>query len=164
MDFAAPFWLPLGFVETLAAMPYGPVAAPAVIALIAFGVVMFSVPGALTPTAFVSGLLFGMGGLVLVVAAAALGSHVLFVVTRLWLGERMRQRFGARLDSVADHLDRRGPLYVATARFGGVPHLLVTAGAAPTRMTARTFAAASLVGMLPILTLAALAGSGVAML
>lgn len=164
MDFSAPSWLPLGFIEVLAASSYGMIVAPALLGLLAFCVMTFSIPGALTPTAFVSGLLFGIGGLVVVVVAALLGSHVLFVATRLWLGERMRRRFGPRLDAIAEHLGKRGPLYVATARFGGVPHLLITAGAAPTTITARTFAAASLIGMLPVLTLAALAGSGVAML
>lgn len=164
MDFTAPSWLPLGFVETLAAMPYGAIAAPALIALLAFCIMAFSIPGGLTPTAFIAGLLFGMGGLAIVVTAAVAGSHVLFVITRLWLAERMRRRFGKRLDHMADHLSKRGPFYVAIARFGGVPHLLVTAGAAPTPITARTFAAANCIGMMPVLTAAALAGSGVAML
>ncbi|VVT06100.1 VTT domain-containing protein [Erythrobacter sp. EC-HK427] len=164
MDYAAPSWLPLGFVEALAASPYGAFAAPAMIALLAFGSIFFSIPGTLTPTAFVSGLLLGMGGLLIVVGAAALGSHLLFLITRRWLGERMQRKFGARLDQMADHLHKRGPFYVATARLGGVPHLLITAGAAPTPITAQMFALASFVGMLPILTLAALAGSGVALL
>lgn len=164
MDFTAPSWLPLGTIEALAAMPYGAIAAPALIALLAFLLMLFSVPGAMTPTAFLSGLLLGVGGLFIVLAAAALGSHVLFVTTRRWLGAHMRKRYGEKLDRFAAHLDKRGAWYVASARFGGVPHLLITAGAAPTKITARTFAAASILGLLPVLTLAALAGSGIAML
>ncbi|WP_271078797.1 VTT domain-containing protein [Aurantiacibacter sp. MUD61] len=164
MDFTAPSWLPLGLIEGLAATPYGAFAAPAMLALLAFGIMLFSVPGAMTPTAFISGLLFGIGGLFIVLFAALLGSHVLFLATRHWLGDRMKLRFGKRLDVMTQHFGKRGPFYVATARFGGVPHLLITAGAAPTPMTARAFAIASLVGMLPVLTIAALAGSGLAML
>lgn len=164
MDFTAPSWLPLGMIEALAASPSGELLALAAVGLLAFAIMVLSIPGALTPTAFVSGLLFGMSGLAVVVIAAVLGSHVLFVTTRRWLGERMQRKFGPRLSQMADHLRKRGPFYVATARFGGVPHVLITAGAAPTKISAGTFAAASFVGMLPVLTLAALAGSGIAML
>ncbi|RJY09782.1 TVP38/TMEM64 family protein [Aurantiacibacter aquimixticola] len=154
-------WLPLGFVEALAATPHGGVLVPLAIGLLATSIVTFSVPGALTPTAFLSGLLMGFGGILVVVLGAALGSHILFLASRRWLSGFMRRRFGAKLDSVGDHLARRGPLYVAGARLTGVPHIVVTAGCAATPISARSFLTASLLGMLPAISLAAVAGSAI---
>ncbi|MGB3166705.1 MAG: VTT domain-containing protein [Alteraurantiacibacter sp.] len=160
MDASASF-LPLAFVEGLAATPYGGVLAAGLIALMAVSVMTFSIPGALTPTAFVSGLVIGAGGVFVVAAGAVLGSHLLFTASRRWLAAPVRRRFGVRLDGVGKHLERRGPIFIATARFTGVPHILITAGAAAAPITARTFAAASLAGMLPAITLAAMAGSAI---
>ncbi len=164
MDLLAPSWLPLGFIEAIAAMPYAEITVPALIGLLAASVVTFSIPGALTPTAFFSGVLLGFGGILVVAMGAALGSHLLFLASRRWLSAIMHRRFGARLGGVRDHLERRGPIYVAGARLGGVPHLLITAGCAAAPISARNFAAASLLGMLPAITLAASAGSGLALL
>lgn len=164
MDPALASWLPLGFIEAFMAMPFGEVIVPALIGLLAAFVVSFSIPGALTPTAFFSGLVLGFGGILVVALGAALGSHLLFLASRRWLSQTMRRRFGARLDGVRGHLEKRGPIYVATARLAGVPHVLITAGCAAAPISARNFAAASLLGMLPAITLAASAGSGLALL
>lgn len=159
METAAASWMPLDLIGASAALPYGGVIVAVLIGAISFTIVALSVPGALTPTAFVSGLLMGFGGALVVALGAALGSHLLFLVSRRWLAAAMQRRFGARLDGVRDHLERRGPIYVATARLGGVPHIVVTAGAAATQISARSFAGASILGMLPAISLAAIAGS-----
>ena len=161
MDTAASPWMPVAFIEGLSAMPGGGVLAAALIGLAAFSVMTFSIPGALTPTAFLSGLVMGVGGVFVVAAGAVLGSHLLFYASRRWLAVPMRKRFGARLDGIGRHLERRGPIYVASARLGGVPHALITAGAAAAPMNARSFAGATLLGMLPAITLAAMAGSAI---
>ncbi len=161
MDSVIAQWLPLGFVEAVAAMPFGGVAVAALIALITASIMTFSIPGALTPTAFLSGLLLGFGGILVVALGAMIGSHILFLASRRWLSGGMRRRFGARLDEVGGHLERRGPIYVAGARLTGVPHLLIAAGCAATPITGRTFASATLLGLLPAIILAVSAGSAI---
>ncbi len=151
--------LPLTLLDSLAAMPFGPFALPALIAAVTASLVAMSVPGAVNTMSFLSGLVLGITGILVVVLGCAVGSHLLFLASRRWLGERMQRRFGARLDGVQDHLGRRGPVYVVGARLVGVPHLLVTAGCAATPISARSFLGASLLGMLPAIALSALAGS-----
>lgn len=164
MDSVIASFLPLGLIEGLAALSAGGVLAALAIAVLATGIVTFSVPGALTPTAFFSGMLLGFGGVLAVMLGAAIGSHILFLASRRWLAGHMRRRFGERLDGVHDHLARRGPIYVVGARLAGVPHVVLTAGCAAAPISARSFLGASLLGMLPAMLLAAGAGSGIAAL
>lgn len=164
MDSAFASWLPLRFIEAFLAMPYGDVIVPTLVGLLAAFVVSFSIPGALTPTAFFSGLLLGFGGILVVALGAGLGSHLLFLASRRWLSDTMQRRFGARLDSAREHLEKRGPIYVVAARLGGTPHIFITAACAAAPISARDFGAASLLGMLPAIVLAASAGSGLALL
>ena len=159
MDSVIASWLPLGFLEAIAATPYGGLAVPFLFALLTASIMTFSIPGALTPTAFFGGLLMGFGGILVVALGAVIGSHILFLASRRWLSGTMQRRFGTRLDGVRDHLEKRGPIYVAGARLSGVPHVLITAGCAATPITARSFAGASLAGMLPAIVLAVSAGS-----
>ncbi|KLI64952.1 VTT domain-containing protein [Aurantiacibacter marinus] len=159
MDSVIAQWLPLGLVEAVAAMPFGSVAVSALIALTTASIMAFSIPGALTPTAFLSGLLLGFGGILVVALGAVIGSHILFLASRRWFAAGMRRRFGTQLDEVGGHLERRGPIYVAGARLAGVPHVLIAAGCAATPITGRTFAFATLLGLLPAITLAVSAGS-----
>lgn len=151
--------LPLGAMETLAATPFGPLIMAAALSLVAAMLVALSVPGGLTSLSFASGLLLGFAGILVVALGALLGSHALFLVSRRFLGDFMRRRFGERLDQVHHHLSQKGPAYVVGMRLGGVPHLLVTAGCAAAPISARAFAGASLLGMLPAIVLATMAGS-----
>lgn len=153
--------LPVSLLDSIAAMPLGPLALPVLLATVTASLVAMSVPGAVNTMSFLSGLVLGIGGILVVTLGVLAGTHLLFLVTRRWLGERMRKRFGHRLESVQGHLARRGPLYVVGARLGGVPHVVVTAGCAATPMRLRAFLAASLLGMLPAISLSALAGSAI---
>lgn len=159
MDLAALTSLPLELVETLAAMPNGPLLASMTLALLTAALVAFSVPGTIVPLSFTSGMLLGVPGIAVVAIGALAGSHALFLVSRHALSGWMRRRLGDRLTGIEHHLSRRGALYVFGARITGVPHLLVTAGSALTPMSSRAFASASLLGMLPAISLAAIAGS-----
>ena len=154
--------LPMTMLDNLAAMPFGPFALPALLAAMTASLVAMSVPGAVNTMSFVSGLILGVGGILVVVLGVTVGSHLLFLASRRWLGERLRRRFGKRMDGIQEHLGRRGPLYVVGARIGGIPNVIVTAGCAATPISARAFLAASLLGMLPAISLSALAGSGFA--
>ncbi|MEO6388286.1 MAG: VTT domain-containing protein [Croceibacterium sp.] len=125
-------------------------------------VVGFGVPGALVPISFSSGaLLGGWFGVAVVVVGAAIGSQVLFVATRRWLSARVRARFGPRLDLFDHSLEKRGFFYLLGLRLLGVPHMLVTAASALSPIRARSFALATMLGLLPAITLAAMAGSAV---
>lgn len=152
-------WLPLSMFEALAASPAAPFLLPLLLASLTAGFVSFSVPGTIAPMSFISGWLLGFGGILVVALGAVVGSHILFLASRRWLKTFMENRFGPRLRRVRAHLGRKGPLYVVGARLTGVPHIVVTAGCAATPISARAFLTASLLGMLPAITLAAMAGS-----
>jgi uncharacterized membrane protein YdjX (TVP38/TMEM64 family) len=120
------------------------------------------VPGALMPISFSSGaLLGGWLGMAVVIAGSVLGSHALFVVTRRWLAERLRRRWGERLERFDRNMAKRGFYYLLGLRLVGAPHVLVTASSALSAIRARSFALATLLGFLPAIALAAMAGSAV---
>ncbi len=145
--------------DSLAAMPVGPYALPALLAAVTASLVAMSVPGAVNTMSFLSGLILGIAGILVVALGVTIGTHLLFLASRRWLGERVRRRFGKRMEGIQDHLGRRGPLYVVGARIGGIPNVIVTAGCAATPISARAFLAASLLGMLPAICIAGFAGS-----
>ena len=119
-------------------------------------------PGALLPISFSSGaLLGGWLGLAVVIVGALIGSQALFVVMRRWLAERLRRRWGDRLGRFDRNIEQRGFYYLLGLRVVGAPHLLVTASCAVSAIPARSFVVATLLGLLPTVTLAAMAGSAV---
>ena len=153
--------LPQELIETIAASAFGPVALPVFLALVTASLVAFSIPGAINSMSFLSGVVLGFGGMVVVFIGALVGTHLLFIATRRWLGHRIERRFGDRIATMHQHLERRGPFYVVTARVFGTPHLLVTGACAAAPISARTFLTASMLGMLPAIALATLAGAAI---
>jgi len=151
--------LPMDTMLGLAALHEGTLLVPLVLTAMTIMFVSFSVPGTLTPLSFLSGMLMGVGGILVIAIGALVGSHLLFLASRHFLRERMERRFGQRLSGVQEHLARKGPVYVAGARLAGVPGLLVTAGCAAAPISARSFGGASLLGMMPAIVLATSAGS-----
>lgn len=118
-----------------------------------------SIPGVLIPMSVTGGLLLGPWLAILTVTLGALtGSMVLFLLTRRYGAERLRSRFGPRLEPVQHRLTRYGPFAVVALRVAGAPGPLITAGAALTAMPMGTFALATAAGLLPSVVLAA-AGS-----
>lgn len=118
------------------------------------------VPGVLVPLSFSSGaLLGGWIGMAVVVAGAVLGSQAFFLVTRRWLAARVRRRWGDRLEPFDRAIARRGFYYLLGLRLAGAPHMLVTASSALSAIRPRSFALATLLGFLPAIALAAMAGS-----
>lgn len=119
-------------------------------------------PGVILPLSFSSGaLLGGWLGMAVVVAGAVLGSHALFVATRRWLAARVRRRWGERLEKLDRAISKRGFFYLLGLRLVGVPHLAVTGGSALSAIRAPSFALATMLGFLPSIALAAMAGSAV---
>ena len=124
--------------------------------------VALGVPGVLMPISFSSGaLLGGWFGMLVVIAGALLGSQALFVVTRRWLGDRLRRRWGEQLARFDRKMEQRGFYYLLGLRLVGAPHLLVTTSSALSAIRTRSFLLATLFGLLPAITLAAMAGSAV---
>lgn len=118
------------------------------------------VPGVIMPLSFSSGaLLGGWQGMLVVACGAVLGSQALFVLIRSRMQERVRKRWAARLAGFEKHLSERGFFYLVGLRLAGAPHFVVTAGAALTSLPARSFAGATLAGLLPVIALTAAAGS-----
>jgi len=119
-------------------------------------------PGALLPISFSSGaLLGGWIGMAVVIAGAVLGSHALFLVMRRWFADRLRRRWGERLARFDRNMESRGFYYLLGLRLVGTPHLLLTASCALSAIRARSFVMATLLGLMPAITLAAMAGSAV---
>lgn len=115
-----------------------------------------SVPGMIIPMSLTGGLLLGPWLAVLTVATGAVtGSLLLFALTRRFGAERLRRRFGSRLEPFEERLTRLGPYAVAGLRVAGAPGPLITAGAALTSMNRTPFAIATLLGLLPSVVLAA---------
>ncbi|TFI59446.1 hypothetical protein E2493_04435 [Sphingomonas parva] len=99
----------------------------------------------------------------LAIPAVALGalaaSQILFLGIRRIDGGRTRARLGARLQTFEQRFARYGPWYIVGLRMFGAPHFLVTAASALLPLRAGVFAAATIAGFLPGITLAAAAGS-----
>lgn len=122
--------------------------------------VALGVPGVLVPISFSSGALLGSWlGVLCVVAGAVIGSQLFFIAMRRGFSARVRRRWGDRLDHFDRAISRRGFYYLLGLRLVGVPHLLVTGASALSAIRARSFALATLLGFLPAITLAAMAGS-----
>ena len=122
--------------------------------------ITFCVPGILIPTAVASGALLGTWPAAAAVLAGTLvGSQLLFILAR-WFGKDwVSRRLGKHLERFDSVQGVHGFWHVAGLRIIGVPHFIVTTGSALTAMKASTFAAATLLGMMPAISLAASAGA-----
>lgn len=153
--------LPTEAIEGLALLPYGWAIVPAAMALLMAAAIASSLPATVTPVSILGGALLGYPNILYASIGALIGSQFLFVLSRYWLGDYMRRRFGAKIDHYRDHLTSKGPIYVAGLRFGGVPHVLLTASCAAAPISGTVFAAATLLGMMPGIVIGTLAGHAV---
>jgi uncharacterized membrane protein YdjX (TVP38/TMEM64 family) len=99
----------------------------------------------------VAGAVLGLWlGTVLVSFAAALGALLAFLAARHVFRDAVQRRFGRRLASVNEGIERDGAWYVMSLHFApAMPSFLVNLLAAVTPMRARRFYWATQVGMLP---------------
>ncbi len=153
--------LPTEAFEGLSLMPYGWAIVPTAMALLMAAAIASSLPATITPVSILGGALLGYPNIVYASIGAVIGSQILFVLSRYWLGDYMHRRFGAKIDNYRDHLASKGPIYVAGLRFGGVPHVLLTASCAAAPISGTVFAAATLLGMMPGIVIGTLAGHAV---
>ena len=147
-------------VVTLEALFASDVLLAVVLAGLTATLVACCVPGTIVPLSVSSGaLLGGWEGAGVVTGGALVGSMALFLASRHLLQDRIRARWGSRLEKLENHVGKRGFFYVVGLRIVGVPHFLVTAGSALAGVRTRSFVAASLLGFLPVVALSSNAGS-----
>jgi uncharacterized membrane protein YdjX (TVP38/TMEM64 family) len=118
------------------------------------------VPGALLPISFSSGaLLGGAVGTAAVAGGAMLGAFLLYRLLERASHATLRKKYGHRLRKFEELASRSGILPIVFLRLAGLPHLAVTALCALAGVGTRRYAIATLVGILPAITLSAAAGS-----
>ncbi len=128
--------------------------------LLTTSLVAAGVPGVLIPATLATEALAGPVAAMATVSAGAIGgSLLLFVLARRWGAPAFARRFGTRLQAFEQGFARRGIWYIAGLRLVGTPHMLVTVGSAMMPIRAPAFAGATLLGFLPSIALAAMAGS-----
>jgi len=113
------------------------------------GVTAASLPGAAIMT-LAAGALFGLVlGTVLVSFASTLGATLAFLSSRFVLRDTIEARFGERLKTINDGLERDGAFYLFTLRMiPAVPFFVINLVMGLTRIKTWTFAWVSQIGML----------------
>ncbi len=121
-----------------------------------------SLPGAAGMT-LLYGWYFGfLRGLVLVSFASTMGATVAFLLSRYLFRDSIQQRFGERLKSFNEALDREGAFYLFTLRLiTAIPFFVINAVMGLTNLPVRTYWWVSQVGMLPATAVYVYAGSQV---
>ena len=110
----------------------------------------FSLPGAAVLT-LAYGWYFGLlPGLALVSLASTTGATVAFLLSRTLLRDSIQSKFGDKLASFNENLQREGAFYLFTLRLiPAVPFFVINVVMGLTPMKTRTFWWVSQVGMLP---------------
>ena len=127
--------------------------APLLTAGIYFGIYIvvtaLSLPGAAIMT-LVGGALFGLGwGLLLVSFASSIGALLAFLVSRYVLRDWVQSRFGDRLKTINEGIEKEGSFYLFTLRLVPVfPFFVINLLMGLTPMRAPSFYWVSQVGML----------------
>ncbi|MFO1036067.1 MAG: TVP38/TMEM64 family protein [Geminicoccaceae bacterium] len=136
-------------------------AAPVVFVAIYAAAVAVSLPGAVILT-LIGGFVFGTwwGGLWSVVAAT-LGALAVFLVARTAVGDSLRDRLGSRFAAMEAGFRRNGFNYLLVLRLLPIfSFWLVNLAAAVLRVPARTYVAATVLGILPATFVFASVGAG----
>ena len=121
-----------------------------------------SLPGA-TVLTLVFGWYFGfLDGLILVSFASTTGATFAFLLSRFLLRDTIQARFGERLTSFNEALEREGPFFLFTLRLiPAVPFFVINAVMGLTPIRTRTFWWVSQLGMLAGTCVYVFAGSSV---
>ena len=112
-------------------------------------VTALSLPGAAVMT-LAAGSVFGLlGGTVLVSFASSIGATLAFLASRYLLRDQVQRRFGDRLESINEGIQREGALYLFTLRLVPiVPFFLINLAMGLVPIRVRTFYWVSQLGML----------------
>lgn len=110
----------------------------------------FSLPGAAVLT-LAFGWYFGLGpAFVLVSFASTTGATIAFLISRTLLRDSIASKFGDRLKSFNENLEREGAFYLFTLRLiPAVPFFVINVVMGLTPMKVRTFWWVSQLGMVP---------------
>lgn len=127
-----------------------PLAAPLAYALLYALAVAIAFPAAWVLT-LLGGFLFGwLLSSVLVVLAATAGASVLFLVAKTAFGESLRSKLSGRVDELAAGFEKNAFAYLLALRLAPIlPFFLVNIAPALFAVRLRTYAAATLLGILP---------------
>lgn len=126
---------------------------PWTLALLFFAVYVLvtalSLPGATVMT-LAAGALFGLAqGMLIVSFASSLGALLAFLASRYVLRDLVQRKFGDRLKTINDGVEREGALYLFTLRLVPVfPFFLINLLMGLTPIRARTYYIVSQIGML----------------
>ena len=112
-------------------------------------VAALSLPGATIMT-LAGGALFGLGlGLVLVSFASTMGATVAMLVSRYFFRDSVKNRFGKRLKTLDEGIEREGGFYLFTLRLIPIfPFFVINLGMGLTKIRTWTFYWVSQIGML----------------
>jgi len=128
-------------------------ASPILLALVFFGVYVavtaLSLPGAAVMT-LAAGAFFGLAwGMLIVSFASTIGASLAFLVSRFVLRDSVQKKFGQRLTTINEGIEREGAFYLFTLRLVPVfPFFLINLLMALTPIKLWTFFWVSQVGML----------------
>jgi uncharacterized membrane protein YdjX (TVP38/TMEM64 family) len=139
-----------------------PIAAPVVFGIVYAAAVAASVPGA-TILTLAGGLLFGLWlGVVVVATAATLGASIVFLVAKTALGEPLRRRIDGRMARMEQGFRDDALSYLLVLRLIPLfPFWLVNLVPAFLGVPLRTYALATLLGILPGTAVYVSVGNGI---
>lgn len=153
-------WLPLETIESLLAMPFGEVWLALGFLALTASVYASGIPGTLVPISFSSGFVLGGAlGMLAVGTGAMIGAVALYIMLERGSRAALQDRFRKHLDRLESIADKGGLLPLIALRIAGVPHLAVTALCALAAIGPRRYAAATAIGIVPAIALAATAGA-----
>lgn len=128
--------------------------------LVTTSLVAAGTPGVVIPATLAAEALAGPVTATVTVSLGAVGgSLLLFAAARRWGSPVLSRRLGSRLKSFESRFATHGIWYIVGLRLIGTPHMIVTVGSALMPVRAPAFGAATLLGFLPAIALAAMAGS-----
>ncbi|SNS95024.1 FAD-dependent oxidoreductase [Pseudomonas segetis] len=127
-----------------------PLLAAGIFFVIYVAVTALSLPGAALMT-LLGGALFGLGeGFLLVSFASTMGATLAMLSSRFLLRDWVQERFGKRLASIDQGVEREGAFYLFALRLVPLfPFFLINLAMGLTRLPVRTFWWVSQLGMLP---------------
>jgi uncharacterized membrane protein YdjX (TVP38/TMEM64 family) len=128
--------------------------------LLTAALMAFGIPGVVVPLSVASGALLGPVYAAATIALGGLvGSQLFFLASRRALSGRGGRRIEAMIARIERNFGRYGFWYVAGLRVAGAPHFAITTACAVLPIGRGAFAAATLIGLLPVAFVAASVGS-----
>lgn len=126
------------------------------------GATAFSIPGSSIFT-IAAGLLFGWAGLLYALFGATVGSALLFLAVRYFIGSWVQQRYQQKLAGFNQEIDTHGRYYLLIVRLIAVlPFCLVNMLSGLTKLSLPSFLGVTLIGLIPVSALYIFAGIQVA--